>query len=214
MLFNITGTKPAKVEPSKTVFDVPQSLIDSVQALALAGRGKGKLHELNLGSMPCNPIVVQYSDEAKNELDRFESFIDEKETVCAAKVHPILYRSKEQAIRLALTTSVANNHVEPVITGDAMKWAVKLAWLSTCTMIEETGDRISDNQREADKNRIFGHIKKAGKAGMTDGKIGDRCGSIDKRRREELLYDLVNSDRIEERRTSTKGRPSKRYYLV
>jgi hypothetical protein len=41
-------------------------------------------------------------------------------------------------------------------------------------MIEETGDRISDNQREADKKRIYGHIKLAGKDGITDGKIGDR----------------------------------------
>ena len=95
-----------------------------------------------------------------------------------------------------------------------MKWAVKLAWLSTCTMIEETGDRISDNQREADKKRIFGHIKRAGKDGITDGKIGDRCGSIDKRRRDELLYDLASAGRITEKLVTTKGRSRKRYFLA
>jgi hypothetical protein len=81
-------------------------------------------------------------------------------------------------------------------------------------MIEETGDRISDNQREADRNRIFGHIKRAGKDGITEGKIADRCGSIDRKRREDLLSDLILAGRIEVQETPTKGRPKKRYYLL
>jgi hypothetical protein len=81
-------------------------------------------------------------------------------------------------------------------------------------MIEETCDRISDNLREADLKRIFGHIKKAGQDGITEGTIADRCGGIDKRRRTELLEDLVLAGRIEERSTPTGGRPKKRYYLL
>jgi hypothetical protein len=214
MLFNITGKKPGRVVPNMDVFDVPQSLIDAVQALALAGRGKGDIANLNLGSMPCKPIIVPYSADAATELEKFEAFIEEKETVCPTKSHPILYRAIEQAIRLALTVSVATNHAAPVITGHAMKWAVKLAWLSTCTMIEETGDRIADNQLEADKNRIFGHIKRAGKKGITEGKIVDRCGSIDPKRRAGLLSDLVLASRIKEQLVSTDRRPRKRYFLV
>ena len=80
-------------------------------------------------------------------------------------------------------------------------------------MIEETTDRISDNQREADKKRIFGHIKRAGGNGVTEGTIADRCGSIDKRRRDELLADLVSAGRVTEKLVSTKGRPRKRYFL-
>jgi hypothetical protein len=212
LLFNVTGKKPDRVETGRSVYDVPQTLIGAVQALVLAGRGAGNLTNTDNGSMANKPTIVRCSEDAKAELARFEKFVDE--TVSATESEPILNRAVEHAIKLALTVSVATNHIDPVITDDAMSWAVKLAWLSTCTMIEETGDRISDNQREADKKRIFGHIKRAGKAGITDGKIGDRCGSIDKRRRDELLADLVSAGRIEERLVQTKGRPRKRYYLI
>jgi hypothetical protein len=212
LLFNITGDKPDRIEASRTVDDVPDSLIESCRALASAGRGNGNLANADNGSMASKPTVVSYSADAATELARFETFVDE--TVSAAESVPILNRAVEHAIKLALAVSVATNHVEPVITGHAMKWAVKLAWLSTCTMIEETADRISDNQREADKKRIFGYIKRAGKAGITEGKISDGCGSINRNLRSELLADLVNEDRAIEKLTSTKGRPQKRYFLV
>ena len=41
MLFNVTGPKPDRVEPSRSVDDVPKALIEAVQALAMAGRGSG-----------------------------------------------------------------------------------------------------------------------------------------------------------------------------
>jgi hypothetical protein len=88
---------------------------------------------------------------------------------------PILNRAVEHAIKLALTVSVGADWEAPVIAGHAMKWAVKLACLSTAAMIEETRDRIADNQREADSQRILGNIKKAGTDGVTEGVIADRC---------------------------------------
>jgi hypothetical protein len=81
-------------------------------------------------------------------------------------------------------------------------------------MIQETCDRIADNPREADLKRILGHIKKAGKDGITEGTIADRCGSIDRKRRSELLSDLILAGRIEKRTVQTKGRPKERYYLL
>jgi hypothetical protein len=214
LLFNVTGPKPERAETNNTVYHVPESLVESCRALALAGRGAGNFSNLDLGSVASKPTVVQYSAEAAAELARFEASIEERETIAAPESLPILNRAKEHAIKLALTVSVATDWADPVITGHAMKWATNLAWLSTCTMIEETCDRISDNQRESDLKRILGHIKKAAKDGITEGKIADRCGSIDRKRREELLSDLILAGRIEVQETPTKGRPKKRYYLL
>jgi hypothetical protein len=83
-----------------------------------------------------------------------------RETVAAPGSLPILNHAKEHAIKLGLTVSVATDWADPIITGQAMKWATKLAWLSTSTMIQKTCDRIADNPREADLKRILGHIKK------------------------------------------------------
>jgi hypothetical protein len=211
LLFNVTGPKPDRVMASQLVHDVPDSLIKSCRALAMAGRANGTFATVDLGDMGCVPIIVQYSGEAAAELARFEKFIEEKELVIGAESAPILNRAAEHAIKLALTVSVATHWESPVITGHAMKWAGRLAWLSTCTMIEETCDRISDNSREADLKRILGHIKQAGQDGITEGVITDRCGSIDRNRRNELLADLVLTGRVEERLIPTKGRPKKRY---
>jgi hypothetical protein len=208
LLVNVTGAKPDRVEPSRSVDDVPKALVEAVQALTLAGRSSGNLAHNEHGSASSKPVKVGYSPEAGAELARFESRVEQ--TPSTAGTAPILNRAVEHAIKLALTVSVAASSEE--ITGEAMAWAVKLAWLATCTMVEETGDRIADNQREADRNRIFGHIKRAGKEGITAGKIADRCGSIDSKRRNELLSDLILAERIVSKTTVTKGRPSARYY--
>ena len=214
LLFNVTGPKPSRVVADRLVTDVPAALVQSCQELMLAGRGTGNLSKLDMGGEPCKPTVAQYAPDALVELSNFEAFIEQKQTVVSTESAPILNRAVEHAIKLALTVSVATNWEQPVITGHAMKWAIQLAWLSTCTMIGETHDRISDNLREADIKRIFGHIKRAGQDGITEGCIADRCGSIDRNRRSELLSDLMLSGRIDERISATKGRPKKRYYVI
>jgi hypothetical protein len=212
LLFNVTGEKPAREDTGNDVYNVPPALVEAVKALALAGRGNGNLSNNDNGGFASKPTIVGYSADAATELARFEAFVEE--VASTPESAPILNRAVEHAIKLALTVSVATNHVDPVITGHAMRWAVKLAWLSTCTMIEETNDRISDNQREADMKRILGHIKKAGKDGITEGKIADRCASIDRKRRDELLADLLLAARITEKLVATQGRPRKRYFLA
>ena len=212
LLFNVPGPKPARVASATTVYDVPVSLIESCRALAIAGRGTGNLSNIDHGGSASQPTIVYYSADAATELAIFEAFVEEKEAASTSGSAPILNRAVEHAIKLALTVSVAANCDQPVITCHAMKWAIQLAWLSTCTMIEETCDRISDNLREADLKRILGHVKRAGQDGITEGTVADRCGGIDKKRRNELLDDLVLAGRIEERSTPTAGRPRKRYY--
>jgi hypothetical protein len=138
LLFDVTGPKPSRVEPGVTVYDVPKSLVEAVQALALAGRGAGNLSNNDHGSSANKPTIVEYSEEAAIELARFEASVDEREDLATPASVPILNRAVEHAIKLALTVSVASDCVKPVITGRAMIWAVQLAWLSTGTMIEET----------------------------------------------------------------------------
>jgi hypothetical protein len=216
LLFNAVGPKPDRVTASRTVYDVPDSVIESCRALALAGRGTGNLSNVDGGAFAWKPTIVDYSADAAAELTRFERFIEERERdiTSTSESAPILNRAVEHAIKLALTVSVATTCEQPLITGHAMKWASELAWLSTCTMIEETRDRISDNSREADLKRILGHIKKAGQDGITEGTIADRCAGIERKRRSEIFEDLVLAGRIVERSTPTAGRPRKRYYLL
>jgi homoserine dehydrogenase len=56
-------------------------------------------------------------------------------------------------------------------------------------------------------------VKKAGKDGITESDITDRCRSIDRKRREEILADLVLAGRVELREIPTKSRPMRRYFI-
>jgi hypothetical protein len=60
LLFNITGAKPDRVVVSNTVHHVPDPLIESCRALALAGRGAGNLSNIDNGGSASKPIVVRY----------------------------------------------------------------------------------------------------------------------------------------------------------
>ena len=214
ILLNIDGPKPRRAAPTVLVTDVPAALVDKVQTLCVAGRTSGRFPVSGKGDQPEVPIVVQYSPEAQTELGSFQAIVAEKELAVSAEAAPILNRTVEHAIKLALTVSVGLDPATPIITGPAMTWGCQLAWLSTCTMIEETADRISDNSREADLKRILGLIKRARQDGISEGKLVDRSGSIDRNRRNELLADLMLAGHVEERVTPTKGRPRKRYHII
>jgi hypothetical protein len=103
MLFDVTGPKPVRVEPANSVYYVPDSLVESCRALALAGRGGGNISNVDLGNVPVKPVVVQYSPEAAAELARFEASIEERENLATPESLPILNRAVEHAIKLALT---------------------------------------------------------------------------------------------------------------
>src|ERR1700682_1231380 len=70
LLFNITGPKPDRVVASNTVHHVPDSLIESCQALALAGRGTGNLSNTDHGGLAGKPTIVRCSADAEIELAR------------------------------------------------------------------------------------------------------------------------------------------------
>jgi hypothetical protein len=214
MLFGIDGAKPKEVTPERSVRDVPETLAKACQALATAG-GVGNLSIMNAGNAPCRPMVVPYTPDAEAELKRLKRFIEEQSETAEPKSQPILNRAVEHAIKLALVVSVAANPKRPAITGPQMEWATKLAWHSTAAMVQETGNRIADSQREADLNRVYDAIKRAGKEGITDGRIGNNCRGIDRKRRAELLQDLVDAGRVVPRiTTDTGGRPRSRYYVA
>lgn len=216
LLFNVEGRKPKRVMPTRDPSDVPMELVERCQAIVAAKRGNGNLRAVGTdnGESIVVPFVVNYSNDAKSGIADFEDFIELTEANADSRILPFLHRACEHAKKLSVLLAVADNLEKPIVSGHHMGWAIELAWHSTVVMIDETRDRIADNPREADVNRILSHIKKADKKGITPGMVADRCRSIDKRRREEVIADLVLSGRITRRQTPTSGRPSDRLYFV
>ncbi|MGM4877049.1 hypothetical protein AB7645_38105 [Bradyrhizobium sp. 956_D2_N1_5] len=189
ILLNIEGPKPQFRVPEASLREVPSDLIAACKSIV-----KGNI-ELD-GNTPRNADVVVYGDGATSVLGNFRERTFRVEAQVDATARVIVNRAIEHAVKMAVVVAVGVSAENPVITREIMDWACELAWYSTCTLIAETRDRVTDNQREADYNRVLKLIKQAGENGLKPSAIPDRTRSIDKRRRLEILDDLQASGRI------------------
>jgi hypothetical protein len=132
------------------------------------------------------------------------------------KAHPILNRAREHALKLALTVAVGVNPTKPLITGDVMKWAIDLAWYSTCTLAREIEFKVADNDRQRAFNHILEIVRKAGPGGISKGKIVHKLnGTLKKSEREELIEEAEMTGRIISRHHKpATGRPGYRYFAA
>lgn len=211
LLFNVDGAKPAEVEPTASVRDVPAELVARCQAIASA---RGNLANMHDGSVGVDATIVPYRDGAAERVREFKRLIEGAEAKADGRQLPFLNRAAEHAIKLALTVAVGCDPAEPVITGEIMDWACRLSWHATCVMISEAQGRVADGQREADYNRLLGLIKDAGSQGMTPGILVDRTRNIEARRRAELLTDLQAAGRVRLSAMATKRGARERWTFV
>lgn len=212
ILINIESAKPPYREPKASLRDIPASLIASCQSLV-----KGNIPWD--GSLPRIAKVVEHDPAAGATFNQLRSFIEGLEATANATERPFLQRTVEHAIKLALTVAVGATASgagaeHPIITEEIAQWGCDLAWCSTATLIAESRDRVTDNQREADYNKILRLIKDAGANGLTPGIIPDRTRSIDERRRTEILKDLQLSGRIVLKEAPTQRGPRPRYFFI
>lgn len=215
ILFHVTGAKPAVVKPSKTVREVPYLLMERMAVVAGIDVAKKRGNLAKAGyvtdttSKEVKPHVIPWTPDAENLLRSVKETIEEKERAVAAEAQPFVRRIIENAIKLAIVVAVGRDPSEPVITEEVFEWAAAAAWTCAAAMLAEVGERLADNQREANYKKIAGLIRKT-KGGITEGRLADRCKAIDGWQRDEILKDLQKTGQVEMREEKTKGRTSKR----
>jgi hypothetical protein len=214
LLFNIDTPKSKRVKPNASGGHPPADLVEAVRALYCAVYGSGNLAgTLATGARPFEARVVNFTDEANAALDDFERRIETATEQGDEKRAPFLNRAREHAIKLALTVAVGVNAKNPVVDLPTIRWAIDLAWLSTCSMIQEAESKIADNDRQRVYNLIYDHVRKAGHEGITAGRLRDRlAGTVSASNWKEIVEELRHTGRILLADFKPKtGRPSKRY---
>lgn len=218
ILFHVTGKKPDTVAPDRDVRWVPHTLL--VRMSEVAGidvaKQRGSLTRLpvlsqNIGEVKAK--VVKWTSDAHGILQAVKETIEAKESAVAAESQPFVRRIIENAIKLALIVAVGTNPEEPVITEAIFEWAAAVAWTCAASMLAEVGERLADNQREANYKKIQALIKKAGSKGLTEGRLLDRCKAIEAWQREDIIKDLLNGGRITVPANSNKSGPRTKRYL-
>jgi hypothetical protein len=215
VLFHIKGPKPPSVTPQNDVYHVPDDLL--LRLADVAGINVAKARATGLGGKieipafkPNKPTVVPWDDGAKRIFSSLKKRIEEMESSAPENVAPFINRILETTTKLALIVAIGTDPASPEITGRIMEWATRLAWACAAAMLDEVGERLSDNQREANYKRISTAVKKAGKSGITEGRIANSMKSIDTRQRDEIIKDLKLSGHVKTVVTTTKGRSSNR----
>lgn len=220
ILFHVTGSKPAVVKPSKTVREVPYLLMERMAVVAGIDVAKKRGNLAKVGYTPdttasgeVKPYVVPWTPDAEGILRAVKETIEEKERAVAAEAQPFVRRIVENAIKLAIVVAVGRDPVVPRITEDVIEWASAVAWTCAASMLSEVGERLADNQREANYKKIQGLIRKT-KGGITEGKLADKCKAIDGWQRDEIVKDLCKTGQVELREEKTRGRPSRRLLWI
>lgn len=219
ILFHVVGKKPDAVTPERDVRWVPHTLLVRMSEVAgidvAARRGNLSGVDLKLPSKEVKPTVVPWTEDALGILRSVKETIESKESLVIAESQPFVRRIIENAIKLALIVAVGTNPKEPVITEVIFEWAAAVAWTCAASMLAEVGERLADNQREANYKKIAAMLKKAGTKGLTEGKIADRCKAIDGWQRDEILKDLQKTGQVEYAANDNKpGRPVRRLIWV
>ncbi|MBZ9659800.1 bifunctional DNA primase/polymerase [Mesorhizobium sp. ESP-6-4] len=221
ILFHVKGDKPQAVKPVRDVRDVPYILMERMARVAGIDVAKKRG---NVGATGIKvkadwtenkPHIVPWTPDAESVFRAVKETIDAKEGRVAVEGRPFMRRIVENAIKLALIVAVGKDPENPRITEYDFEWAASLAWTCAAGMLAEVGERLADNQREANFKKIASLIRQSGKKGITEGRLFDRCKAIDGWQRKEILDDLTKGGKVEYAANENKsGRPTRRLVWV
>lgn len=139
-------------------------------------------------------------------LDDFERRIKDALEQGEARRNPFLSRALEHAIKLSLVIAVGDRPDTTVIEPAHMRWAIDMAWVSTCSMIGEAESKIADNDRQRVYNLIYDHIRKAGPEGGQPNRLRGRLsGAVWKSNWKEIVEELRETGRVQLRKTKPSG---------
>lgn len=210
LLFNVSGEKPEFVEePVQRRDKPPERLIKGVREIAEAAAAICG----NIGTASHIRAVfakrVELDADAKAFDQEMRRQIDGALFIADSKLHPFLNRTREHALKLALTVAVGVDPGEPVITGEILRWAAGLAVYSTKAFVDE-----ADSDRERNFNRVLEIIREAGTEGITEGKVADKIRSLKGYDLRDIIdaADAAGHIVLRTRKPEGKGRTSKRYF--
>jgi hypothetical protein len=133
-------------------------------------------------------------------------------------VSPFINRLAEHATKLAMILAVGEPRVgHAVIDLRKWKWSRELARHCVGEMVANVSEHVSDNEREEVYKKVAAIIQKAGKKGVTAGRIINLLPPrYDGRLRESVIHDLVQGGRVEDSETvpPNGGKRSHRYRWI
>jgi len=153
------------------------------------------------------PMTVPITDEAQAYINaQGRKLTDQQRLIIGSNTEPIITRIVENALKIALIGAGAVDPVTPVIDMAMIKWAHRIAERCADTITRHIESHMGENQTERERKKVRRII--AGKYdGMSLSEITLRTRWLDRRKRKEMLADMVEAGELTEIFVQTKTKP-------
>jgi Primase C terminal 2 (PriCT-2)/Bifunctional DNA primase/polymerase, N-terminal/Protein of unknown function (DUF3987) len=218
LVFQTDDDVPDRNRRPRPIGDVPDQLVQALQAIAagVPGHGRGNLAALVEGPMVVpDPYPVPMMPEAEQLFDALDDELtaQQREAVGTNR-SAVLARVWENTAKVALIKAISANPQAPVIRlGDA-EWARLVVDRCVTTMITEADRHIADNQTQANHKKVLRLIQSAGPAGLSRNDITRRTQFLERKQREDILSALVEGGELALEIRETERRPAAVYRAV
>jgi len=185
--------------------EVPKSIVEQTRFWGAFSPGG------NLSGENPQPMVVAYSDEAREAMIALEQRTREQRLQCGEPVATLWTRTTEKARKLALIYACSANAEAPVVDEAAVNWAATVSEYLTRKAIFVSADWVSETPFEAKRKRVLREIRKAGDEGLTRTQLYRKTKHLQTKERTEIIDSLQATGEIKEERVQTGGAPKVTY---
>jgi len=215
LVFQTDDDVPDRNRRPKPIGDVPDKLVQALQAIAVGapGHGRGNIAALVEGPMIVpDPYCVVMAPEAAQLFDSLdEELTAQQREAVGTNRSAVLARVWENTAKVALIKAVSANPRAPAVGLEDAKWARIVVERCVTTMITEAERHIAENRTQAYHQKVLRLIQGAGARGMTKSEITRRTQFLDMRQRQEILVALIESGQVELSQRASDTRPATVY---
>ena len=214
----VESKEPRKVQRLKKFKQAPLNIVNWVNYIRRPRSEFGEAGQTN-AELDIKQVVIPFSTEAETHLDSFADEIVKRQNILEKdNLEPLLSRSREKAMRLALCCALADNPDAKSIPGDITKWAIDYVRYYDLLFIEACRDKVASSATESKIKQVLSFIRSRGEEGISKREVDrhELFRSMKSYEVKEIIERLKNAGEIQEIdvRIGGKGRPTKRFVAV
>ena len=214
----VESKEPRRVAQLKKFRDAPLRIVNWVNYVR---RPINDFYEVAIDNadIDLEQVVLDFDQDAELVLQDFASEIVKRQDILEKdNLEPLLSRSREKAMRLSLSVTLAENPKAKKIPGDIMKWCVDFVRYYDLLFIEACRDRVASSAIESKIKQVLSFIRSRNGEGISKREVDrhELFRSMKSYEVKEIIERLMNAREIQEVEVKVggKGRPTKRLVAV
>jgi hypothetical protein len=155
-------------------------------------------------------IPVEFEPSALALYAEFKKDLEARsEDLERERLHPLLKRTREKAMRIGTILAVWENPDKPIIKREHAAWSIKYALYHDERLIESVRNKVYETEHEKIQNEFYAAILAAGLEGVsgTDLNRNKPFKAQKLRDRQEIIATLAAAGRIKKAKVTRGGRP-------